>query len=192
MHTMKAITYKKYGQPEVLTLSEVKTPNPSDDELLIRIRASTVNTADWRMRSLEVPRGFGLFVRLAFGIFGPRKQILGCELAGEVEAIGSAVTHFKVGDPVVAYPGFDLGCHAQYKCIKASGAVALKPANLSFEQACALCFGGATMLDFFQRAKLKKASVCWSMGLLALWAVRRCNWQNSRVLTSLRFVAVLI
>lgn len=153
---MKAITYKRYGSPEVLEISEVSTPSPRDDQLLIRVRTTTVSTADWRMRSLNVPRGFGLFVRLAFGILSPRKPILGCELSGEVEALGSAVTTFKIGDHVVAYPGFDLGCHAQYKCIKANGAVAIKPNNLSFEQASALCFGGATMLDFYRRAALKR------------------------------------
>jgi NADPH:quinone reductase-like Zn-dependent oxidoreductase len=152
---MKAITYKRYGPPEVLEITEIATPTPQDDELLILVRATTVNTADWRMRSLEVPRGFRLFVRLAFGIFGPRKPILGCELSGEIVAIGAAVNSFKVGDHVVAYPGFDLGCHAQYKCMRANDAVALKPANLSFEQASALCFGGATMLDFYRRAALK-------------------------------------
>jgi NADPH:quinone reductase-like Zn-dependent oxidoreductase len=152
---MKAVTYKRYGPPEVLEITEIATPTPKDDELLIRVRAATVNTADWRMRSLEVPRGFRLFVRLAFGIFGPRKSILGCELSGEIEAVGSAVNSFKVGDHVVAYPGFDLGCHAQYRCIRANAAVAIKPSNLSFEQASALCFGGATMLDFYRRAKLK-------------------------------------
>lgn len=153
---MKAITYKRYGSPEVLELSEIPKPKAKHDELLIRIRAAPVNSADWRMRSLEVPRGFGFLTLLAFGVISPRKPILGSELSGEIEAVGSSVNNFKVGDHVVAYPGFDLGCHAQYKCVKANGAVAIKPKNLSFEQASALCFGGATMLDFYRRASLKR------------------------------------
>ena len=152
---MKAITYRRYGPPEVLEVVHLPKPAPGNNELLIRVRATTVSTADWRMRSLEVPRGFGVLTRLAFGMFSPRKPILGCELSGEIEAIGSSVTSFKMGDHVVAYRGFDLGCHAQYVCIKANGAVSIKPSHLSFEQASALCFGGATMLDFYRRAALK-------------------------------------
>ncbi len=135
-------------------MTEVPKPAPGDHELLIRVRATTVSSADWRMRSLELPRGFGLLGRLAIGISGPRKPILGTELSGEVEAVGRAVTSFKVGDHVFAFPGVGLGCHAQYKCLPAIGAVAMKPPNLSFEQAAALSFGGSTMLDFFRRAQL--------------------------------------
>jgi NADPH:quinone reductase-like Zn-dependent oxidoreductase len=152
---MKGIIYERYGPPEVLSIVELPKPVPKADELLIRVRASTVNSADWRMRSLEVPRGFRLLVRFAFGIFGPRKKILGSELSGEVVAVGAAVTSFRVGDVIVAYPDFDLGCHVQYKCMRSTDAVAIKPKNLSFVQASALCFGGVTMLDFYRRAALK-------------------------------------
>lgn len=151
---MKAFTYKRYGPPDVLELTEVPKPAPRDRELLIRIHASTVSSADWRMRSLELPYGFGLLGRLAIGLRSPRKPILGTELSGEVEAVGRAVTSFKPGDQVFAFPGEDLGCHAEYRCLPANGAVAMKPANLTFEQAAALSFGGASMLDFFRRAKL--------------------------------------
>ena len=153
---MKAIISKQYGSPEVLAIVDIPKPTPKTDELLIRIYASTVSTADWRMRSLHMPSGFRLFARLAFGLQKLRKPILGCEFSGEVAAIGSEVTSFRVGDVVVAYLGLDLGCHAQYKCIKANGAVAMKPKNLSDEQAASLFFGGATMLDFYRRAKLAR------------------------------------
>ncbi len=152
---MKAITYRRYGPPDVLEMTDLPRPTPGDHELLIRVRATTVSSADWRIRSLEMPRGFGLLGRLAFGIGGPRKPILGSELAGDVEAVGRAVTSFKVGDQVFAFAGLGLGCHAEYKCLPASGAVAPKPPNLSYEQAAALSFGGATMLDFFQRGDLR-------------------------------------
>lgn len=152
---MKAMTYRRYGPPDVLEMTERPKPTPGDDELLIRVRATTVSAADWRMRSLEMPRGFGLLGRLAVGITGPRKSILGSELAGDVEAVGRAVTSFKVGDQVFAFSGASLGCHAEYRCLPANGAVAPKPSNLSFEQAAALSFGGATMLDFFKRGELR-------------------------------------
>lgn len=152
---MKAITYRRYGPPDVLEMTERPKPVPGDHELLIRVRATTVSSADWRMRSLEMPRGFGLLGRLALGIRGPRKSILGSELAGDVEAVGRAVTSFRVGDEVFGFSGAGLGCHAEYKCFPANGAVAPKPSNLSFEQAAALSFGGATMLDFFRRGELR-------------------------------------
>ena len=106
---MKAITYHRYGGPEVLALAEVPNPVPRDNEVLIRIRATTVTTGDWRARSLTLPRGFGFLGRLVFGVFGPRQPILGTELAGVIEDTGKAVTRFKVGDEVFAFPGARYG-----------------------------------------------------------------------------------
>jgi NADPH:quinone reductase-like Zn-dependent oxidoreductase len=151
---MKAIVYERYGPPEVLELAEVEKPTPEDDELLIKVHATTVQTGDWRARSLELPPGFGFMGRLVFGISKPRKPILGTELAGQVEAIGKNVTKFNVGDQVFAFPGASLGCHAEYRCIRENGPVVLKPANISHGEAAALSFGGATALDFFRRGKL--------------------------------------
>ncbi len=112
---MKAFCYRRYGSPDVLEMSEQPTPTPGDSDLLIRVRATTVCSADRRMRSLELPKGFGLMGRLAFGSSRPRKPILGSELSGEVEAVGRTVKSFKVGDPVFAFSGIGLGCHAEYK-----------------------------------------------------------------------------
>jgi len=151
---MKAIICRKYGPPEVLEMCEVATPVPKDDELLIRVCATTVTSGDWRVRSLILPPGFGLLARLALGITGPRQPILGTELAGEVVQTGSAVTNFQVGDQVFAFPGARMGCHAEYRCVAATGPVAKMPPNLSYEQAAALCFGGSTMLDFYRRGRL--------------------------------------
>ena len=147
---MKAIVYKQYGPPNVVALAEVPKPTPGDHEVLIRIHATTVTTGDWRARSLELPGGFGLFGRPVFGFFGPRKPILGTELAGEVEAVGSAVTRFKVGDEVFAFTGASYGCHAEYRTMPEDGLIALKPANLSFEEAASLSFGGTTALSFLR------------------------------------------
>lgn len=125
-------------------------PVPSDNEVLIHIHASTVSSADWRARSLAMPAGFGWMARPVFGLFGPRQPILGTELSGDIAAIGKAVTRFKAGDLVFAFTGAKYGCHAEYRSMSESGLVVLKPANLSFEEAAALSFGGTTALHFLK------------------------------------------
>lgn len=152
---MKAIIYNNYGAPDVLQIIDVPKPIPKDNEVLIKIHATTVTSADWRVRSLSMPFGFGLMSRLVFGIKKPRQPILGTELAGEVESIGKDVSKFKVGDRVFAFSGAGMGCHAEYKCLPEDGMVVLKPDNLSYEQAAALCFGGTTALDFLRRGNLQ-------------------------------------
>lgn len=151
---MKAVVYQQYGGPDVLRFTEVTTPVPKNHEVLIRIHATTVTAADWRVRSLIVPKGFGLISRLAIGVTGPRQPILGTELSGVITAIGKAVTKFKPGDDVFAFPGVRMGCHAEYRCMAEEAAIALKPANLSEDQAAALSFGGTTALHFLREAKL--------------------------------------
>jgi len=152
---MKAIVYTEYGPPDVLQLKEVAKPTPKDNEVLIRTHATTVTSGDWRARSLDVPVGFGLISRLVFGILRPRQPILGTELAGDVESVGKDVNKFRVGDQVFASSGAGMGCHAEYKCMPEDGAVVLKPANLTYDEAAAIPFGGTTALDFFRRAKLQ-------------------------------------
>ena len=152
---MKAIVYTKYGSPDVLQLKEVAKPTPKDNEVLIKTHATTVTSGDWRVRSLNVPIGFGLMSRLVFGVLRPRQPILGTELAGEVESVGKDVSKFKVGDQVFAFAGARMGCHAEYKCMPEDGAVTLKPANLTYDEAAAISFGGTTALDFFRRGKLQ-------------------------------------
>lgn len=151
---MKAYIYRRYGGPEVLELAQMPTPTPKPDDILVRIRATTVSSADWRVRSLALPRGFGWLGRPIFGVFKPRQPVLGTEFSGIVEAVGAAVTRFKPGDAVVGFPGGKMGCHAEYRTIRADGPVALKPARLSFEQAAALSFGGSTALHFLRKAAL--------------------------------------
>jgi NADPH:quinone reductase-like Zn-dependent oxidoreductase len=103
-----------------------------------------------------MPAGFGLIARLVLGITGPRQTILGAELAGTVESVGKNVSRFKPGAEVFAYTGASLGCHAQFKCMPEGGAVVLKPANLTFDEAAAMSSGGTTVLDFFRRAKIQR------------------------------------
>lgn len=151
---MRAAVYDRYGAPEVVSIRDVPTPTPKDREVRIRVRATTVSTGDWRARSLTMPPGFGPFGRLAFGILRPRQPILGTELSGIIEAVGDGVGEFRVGDEVLAFGDAAMGCHAEFRCIAASGLVARKPTKLSFEQAAALSFGGMTMLSFFRRGAL--------------------------------------
>ncbi len=152
---MKAIVYERYGPPEVLQLTEVEKPTPKDNEVLIKIHATTVTSADWRVRSLTVPAGLGFIMRLVFGFSKPKQPILGSELAGVVESVGKDVKTFKVGNEVFAFSDASMGCHAEYKCMPENGAVALKPHNLAYDEAAALSFGGTTALSFFKRAKLQ-------------------------------------
>lgn len=152
---MKAIVYERYGPPEVLQLKDVEKPTPKNNEVLIKTHAATVTSGDWRLRSLDVPFGFGLITRLVFGISRPRQPILGSELAGVIEAVGKHVSKFKLGDPVFAFSDTAMGCHAEYKCMAEDGAVVPKPSSLTFDEAAALSFGGTTALDFLRRGRLR-------------------------------------
>ncbi len=151
---MKAALCRNYGPPSVLEIAEVPTPSPGERELLLRIRAATVSSADRRVRSFDMPRGFGLVARLAFGARRPRQPILGVDFAADVVEVGRSVTRFKVGDRVFGMRGARMGCHAQFACIREDAALALAPAALGYAEAAAIPFGGTTVLGFFRRAKL--------------------------------------
>lgn len=187
---MRAYTYDRFGPPEVLTLKEVPKPVPGDHEVLVRIRATTVTAGDWRVRSLELPKGFKLISRLMLGFSRPRQPILGSELSGEIEATGGAVTRFRVGDEVFGFTGTRLGCHAEYRCLPEEGhgrkdeAVALKPACLGFEEAAALSFGGTTALSFLRKAKLQRGEsvlVVGASGAVGSAAVQLARHLGARV-----------
>lgn len=152
---MKAVVAERYGPPEVLRIKEIATPTPKDNEILIRIHVTTVTSGDWRVRSQTVPTGFGLIMRLVFGLRKPRQPILGSELAGVVAAIGRDVTRFKVGERVFAFSDFRMGCHADYIVLPQDGMVVATPPGLSDAAAAALSFGGTTALDFLRRGKVK-------------------------------------
>jgi NADPH:quinone reductase-like Zn-dependent oxidoreductase len=154
---MKAIIYRRYGGPDVVTLAEVPKPTPKPNEVLVSIRATSVNSGDWRARSLEMPAGFALLGRLVFGLTGPRQPILGAEFAGVVEAVGVEVTRFRPGDEVVGFPGGRFGSHAEFRTMPEDGMIEFKPAKLSFEEAAALSFGSANALPFLRhKAKIKR------------------------------------
>jgi NADPH:quinone reductase-like Zn-dependent oxidoreductase len=144
---MKAAVCRRYGPPEVVEIADVPRPKVGANDVLIKVRATTVTAADWRLRSATLPRGFGILVRLGVGISGPRDPILGSEVAGEVVAVGQSVTRFAPGDKVFAARMGD--CHAEYAAIPEDG-VAPMPANLTFGEAAALTFGGLTALTFLR------------------------------------------
>ena len=148
---MKAAVYTKYGGPEVVSIHDVPKATPNPNEVCIRTKATTVNSADWRLRSKTFPKGFGLLAQLFFGITSPRKHILGTELAGVIEEVGREVTEFKLGDAVFCTDDSGMGCHAEFKTIPAAGTIAMKPENLSFEQVAAISFGGHTALSFLSK-----------------------------------------
>lgn len=152
---MKVAFVARYGPPEVVEFREVPAPSPGAGELRIRVFATAVTAGDWRIRSGVLPRGFGVLRGPALGFGGPRKGVLGTDAAGLVDAVGPGVTRFVVGDPVLAFPGIAMGGHAEFLVIREEGCVAPKPANLSFEEAAALPFGGMTALDFLRRGEVK-------------------------------------
>jgi NADPH:quinone reductase-like Zn-dependent oxidoreductase len=153
---MRAVVYDRYGPPTVLRLEEVPRPVPRDDEVLVRVHATTVTRTDCATR--EANRRSGLaataFSRLAFGVRRPRRRILGSQLAGAVEAVGAAVTEFTVGDHVFGSSGFKFGAHAEFVCLREGSALAHLPAGVTFDEAAAVCDGGLNALTSLRRVGL--------------------------------------
>ena len=146
----------KYGPPEVLQIVEREKPSPKDNEVLIKIHATTVSVGDVKMRSLDVPRSQWLLARLFVGITKPRKDILGMELAGEVVEVGADVTKFKIGDQVFASTFWaGLGGHAEYKCMPEDGMLAVKPDNMSYEEVVPILGGGVTAAKILKKGNIQ-------------------------------------
>jgi len=149
---MKAIVYTKYGPPDVLQLKEVPKPIPKDNEVLIKIHATTVNRTDCGFRKPE----YRFIIGFINGFFKPKKTILGSELAGEIEAIGKDVKTFKPGDQVFGLSTYNFGTHAEYICIPEKGSITIKPANMPYEEAAAICDGAFLAINYIRKIDYEK------------------------------------
>jgi NADPH:quinone reductase-like Zn-dependent oxidoreductase len=167
---MKAIVWTKYGPPDVLQFQEVKKPTPKDNEVLIRIAATTVTAGDCELRSLKLPIYFSLPLRIWLGFRKPRATTIpGTELAGEIEAVGVDVKRFRKGDQVFGSAGMSLGANAEYICLPEEpedmeGGVAIKPVNMSYEQAAAVPFGGRDALHFLRKGNIQRGEKILILG----------------------------
>ena len=181
---MKAIVYKRYGPPDVLELEQITKPIPKENEILVKVKATTVTVADIRSRSFTVPSSVWLPARIAIGIRKPRKEILGMELAGEVELVGKNVKRFKVGDQVFAATLTDYGAYAEYKCLREDGPVEIKPSNITYGEAAAIPIGARTALYFLRKAGIKSGQsvlVYGASGSVGSYAVQIAKYLGATV-----------
>jgi NADPH:quinone reductase-like Zn-dependent oxidoreductase len=183
---MKAIVHTKYGPPDELQLKEVEKPVPKDNEVLIKIHATTVTTSDCNVRNFTfVPRSFMLFARIMFGFKKPKINILGIDLAGKIEEIGKDVTRFKIGNQVFGSPGTKFGAHAEYTCVSEDRALVIKPPNMIYEEAAAISLAGNTALFFIRDlAKIQtgqKILIHGASGAIGTYAVQLAKYYGAEV-----------
>jgi len=153
---LKAVECTRYGPPNVLRLKEIEKPTPKNNEVLVKVHAATVLMGDCELRGMKLPLSWQLIARIGFGFRGPRKKILGQELAGEIEAVGKDVSKFKTGDQVFANTGLHLGAYAEYDCLAETELIATKPENMTFEEAASVVVGGLHSLFFLRKASIRQ------------------------------------
>jgi NADPH:quinone reductase-like Zn-dependent oxidoreductase len=183
---VKAIVHTAYGPPDELQLQEVEKPVPKEDEVLIKIHATTVTTTDCNVRNMTfLPPLLGFAMRMQFGFLKPNPKTLGIELAGEIEATGKDVTRFKIGDQVFGTPEPEFGAHAEYICIPENGVLTKKPANMSYEEAATVTLGGHTALYFIRdQVKIEagqKVLIIGASGAVGTFAVQLAKFYGAEV-----------
>ena len=181
---MKAIIWTKYGPPNVLQLKEIKKPVPKDNEVLIRICAATVTAGDCEARSFKFPILFWLPLRILFGLIKPRIKILGQELSGEIESVGKKVELFRKGDNIFAPTDINFGAYAEYRCLSSTLPMAIKPTNMSYEEAATIPTGGLNALHFIRKGNIQsgdKVLINGAAGSIGICAIQIAKTMNAEV-----------